>query len=86
MKFGKSLFFFFFFFFFDKLFGGKRGMSGRHFLADRNELSGGLFFFFFSKHHFNASQEERVFVGRGGAGQGQSLGRPLGVGSGLGRG
>lgn len=22
-------------------------MSGRHFLADRNELSGGLFFFFF---------------------------------------
>lgn len=39
-------------------------MSGRHFLADRDELLGGCFF----KHHFNASLEDRALgeVGRGG--------------------
>lgn len=50
------------FFFFDNLFGRERSTSGRHFLADRDELSGGCFF----KRHFNASREDSVLGEVGG--------------------
>lgn len=40
-------------------------MSGKHFLADSDELSGGCFF----KHHFNASQEDRALGEVGGGRQ-----------------